>query len=137
MIWFILTIVAYILYIPLALISTPIGIIQKGRKKYLKKTARQIDILGCIVVSPLLNLLIRKEFRNKYKFGEEEVTISEMLGLFYYIKVLNKSGLNLVKLVDFFDFKQDKHCYNAYLNFLKSEEFEKWNKNHTKIIFKN
>lgn len=104
-----------LLAIVLGMILLPIGFIvamfYKGRRELLFKIAVSIDQLGNVVCSQLFNaVLINNE---GYKFGDEDETISSVLGKNKVRGTLSWLGLGLSLLLD----KIDKnHSENSIEN---------------------
>jgi hypothetical protein len=89
----------------LAMILFPIGFIvamlYPKRKEYLFKIALGIDQLGNVVCSHLFNLTLIKQ--NGYKFGDEDETISSVIGKNKLKNTLTYTGKILDLLLDKID----------------------------------
>ena len=72
---------------------------------YFLTIALSIDQLGNVILAPLFNQIMIK--RNGYKFGDEDETISYVLGRNQITETLSKLGNLLANLLDFID---KNHC---------------------------
>lgn len=77
---------------------------------YFLTIALSIDQLGNVILAPLLNKIIIK--RNGYKFGDEDETISYVLGRNQITETLSKCGNLLANLLDLID---PNHCAKTVL----------------------
>ena len=106
-------------YLILAPISTLYSLIfVKDIKGYFEKYARSIDVLGNVVLGPLLDKLLRKKGA-EFKFGQEEVTISEALAYSIHHKEANFAGRLLGSFLDWID---EDHMKKSYIHYLNTEE---------------
>jgi hypothetical protein len=94
-----------ILAIGLSVVILPIGFafqvltaLFKAIDKYLFRIAKSIDQLGNVVCEHLLNVTMIK--KNGYKFGNEDVTISHVLGVNKLNKTLTWTGAALSWLLN-------------------------------------
>ena len=94
--------VAYILYLPLTLINY---CYVKEKKGYFRSSALNIDKFANREFRTLWNKVLIVE--NGYKFGNQEQTISEVLGHNYLLETLTPTGKRLVKILTV------KHCLDA------------------------
>lgn len=72
---------------------------------YFLTIALSIDQMGNVILAPLFNKIMIK--RNGYKFGDEDETISYVLGRNQITETLSKFG-NL--LANFLDWIDENHC---------------------------
>lgn len=98
---FILLIIALLL----SLVVLPVGFafqiitaLFRGIDKYLFRMAKSIDQLGNVVCEHLFNVTLIK--KRGYKFGNEDVTISHVLGINKKINTLTYTGKLLSKLLN-------------------------------------
>jgi hypothetical protein len=101
---FILLIIALILSVvllPVGLIFQIIVTFFKGINTYLFTIAKSIDQLGNVVCADLFNYTMIK--KNGYKFGNEDVTISHVLGINKKINTLTFTGKSLSWLLNAID----------------------------------
>lgn len=94
----ILFLIAYILFLPLAVINY---LVVKNKEGYFKSSAINLDKFGNREFRTLLNKTLRKE--NGYHFGNIEETISSALGKNERDKTLTKTGKVLVWILDKID----------------------------------
>ena len=94
-----------ILALLLSVVLLPVGFafqfitsLFKSLDKYLFKIAKSIDQLGNVVCEHLLNVTIIK--KNGYKFGNEDVTISHVLGMNKLKNTLTWTGAALTWLLN-------------------------------------
>jgi len=92
----------------LSVVLLPIGFafqiitaIFKGIDKYLFRMAKSIDQLGNVVCEHLFNVTLIK--KNGYKFGNEDVTISHVLGKNEETNTLSFAGKLLAWLLNTID----------------------------------
>jgi hypothetical protein len=90
----------------ISIILFPIGFIismfYPKREKYLYNIARGIDQLGNVVCGKLFNLTLIK-YTSIHKFGNEDETISSVIGKNKLANTLTISGHLLDKLLDIID----------------------------------
>lgn len=101
---FILLIIALCLSVVLLPIGFAFQIITavfKGIDKYLFRMAKSIDQLGNVVCEHLFNVTLIK--KNGYKFGNEDVTISHVLGMNEKTDSLSFAGKMLAWLLNTID----------------------------------
>jgi 8-oxo-dGTP diphosphatase len=101
---FILLILALFLsavLLPLGFAFQIITAIFKGIDKYLFRIAKSIDQLGNVVCEHLFNVTLIK--KNGYKFGNEDVTISHVLGMNEKTNTLSFAGKLLAWLLNTID----------------------------------
>lgn len=72
---------------------------------YFLTIALSIDQMGNVILAPLFNKIMIK--RNGYKFGDEDETISYVLGRNQITETLSKCGNLLANLLDWID---PNHC---------------------------
>jgi len=77
---------------------------------YLLTISLSIDQMGNVILAPLFNRITIK--RNGYKFGDEDETISYVLGRNQITKTLSKLGNLLANLLDWID---PNHCAKTVL----------------------
>jgi hypothetical protein len=70
-----------------------------------------VDLLGNAVVGELIEDIVTHE--EDTLFGRGDITISAALGHLKRDEKLNKTGLWLCKVLDFFDINHKDHCLNA------------------------
>jgi hypothetical protein len=103
-IFFILFIVAYLLFLPLSLIN----FILVGKKGYFRDSAVSLDKYSNRELRTLWNKVLRTE--SGYKFGNPDETISSALGKNQRDRTLTCTGKALVYILD----KIEKdHCLKA------------------------
>ena len=101
---FILLIIALglsIILLPVGFAFQIITAIFKGIDKYLFRIAKSIDQLGNVVCEHLFNVTLIK--KNGYKFGNEDVTISHVLGKNEETNTLSFAGKLLAWLLNTID----------------------------------
>lgn len=101
---FILLIIALILSVVLLPVGFAFQVITalfKAIDKYLFRIAKSIDQLGNVVCEHLLNVTMIK--KNGYKFGNEDVTISHVLGMNEKTNTLSGAGKVLAWLLNTID----------------------------------
>ena len=101
---FILLIIALglsIILLPVGFAFQIITAIFKGIDKYLFRIAKSIDQLGNVVCEHLFNVTLIK--KNGYKFGNEDVTISHVLGMNEKTNTLSFAGKLLAWLLNTID----------------------------------
>lgn len=101
---FILLIIAILLAVvilPIGFLFQIIAALFRGIDKYLFRIAKSIDQLGNVVCEHLFNVILIK--KNGYKFGNEDVTISHVLGKNEQIKTLSGAGRLLALLLNTID----------------------------------
>ena len=97
-----------IIAIVISIIFFPIGFIfsmfYSGRRKYFYNVSRGIDQLGNVICAKLFNLTLIKHY-SIYKFGNEDETISSVIGknklantltfvgrfLYYFLELIDKN----------------------------------------------
>ncbi len=106
---FILLIIALCLSIVLLPIGFAFQIVTalfKAIDKYLFKIAKSIDQLGNVICEHLFNVTLIK--KNGYKFGNEDVTISHVLGKNEQTKTLSAMGKILAWILNTIDKDHNK-----------------------------
>jgi hypothetical protein len=101
---FILLIIALclsVVLLPIGFAFQIITAIFKGIDKYLFRMAKSIDQLGNVVCEHLFNVTLIK--KNGYKFGNEDVTISHVLGMNEQRDTLSNAGKMLALLLNTID----------------------------------
>jgi 8-oxo-dGTP diphosphatase len=101
---FILLIIALFLSVvvlPVAFAFQILTALFKAVDKYLFKIAKSIDQLGNVVCEHLFNVTLIK--KNGYKFGNEDVTISHVLGMNEKTNTLSFAGKGLACLLNTID----------------------------------
>ena len=101
---FVLLIIALCLSVVLLPIGFAFQIVTalfKAIDKYLFRIAKSIDQLGNVVCEHLLNVTMIK--KNGYKFGNEDVTISHVLGMNEKTNTLSGAGKLLAWLLNTID----------------------------------
>ena len=98
--------ISLLIAILISIILFPIGFIVSmfypKREKYLYNTARGIDQLGNVVCGRLFNLTLIQKV-SIHKFGNEDETISSVIGKNKLANTLTVSGRLLDKLLDTID----------------------------------
>lgn len=112
-------IILLILALLLAVVLFPIGWVHglftiklsiSRLSHYLLTIALSIDQMGNVILAPLFNKIMIK--RNGYKFGDEDETISYVLGRNKITETLSKLGNLLANTLDFID---KNHCAKTVL----------------------
>ena len=101
---FILLIIALclsVVLLPIGFAFQIITAIFKGIDRYLFRIAKSIDQLGNVVCEHLFNVTLIK--KNGYKFGNEDVTISHVLGMNEKTNTLSFAGKLLAWLLNTID----------------------------------
>jgi hypothetical protein len=101
---FILLIVALLISVvlmPVGFIFQIIVTLLKGINRYLFTIAKSIDQLGNVVCADLFNYTMIK--KNGYRFGNEDVTISHVLGMNKKINTLTFTGKLLADFLNLID----------------------------------
>lgn len=101
---FILLIIALclsVVLLPIGFLFQIITALFKAIDKYLFRIAKSIDQLGNVVCEHLFNVILIKN--NGYKFGNEDVTISHVLGKNEQTKTLSGAGRLLALLLNTID----------------------------------
>lgn len=101
---FILLIIALFLSVVLLPVGFAFQIITAlfhGIDRYLFRMAKSIDQLGNVVCEHLFNVILIK--KNGYKFGNEDVTISHVLGMNEKTNTLSFAGKGLAWLLNTID----------------------------------
>jgi len=101
---FILLIVALLISVvlmPIGFIFKIIVTLFKGINRYLFTIAKSIDQLGNVVCADLFNYTMIK--KKGYKFGNEDVTISHVLGMNEKTNTLSFAGKGLAWLLNTID----------------------------------
>ena len=106
--FYLLVIVACVLFIIFAPIGWVVALFFKGRKDYFWRVALSIDQTGNVVCGKLFDLTLRKP--NGYSFGEVDRTISYALGRNKLMNTLTKTGKALDWVLDIID---KEHTINA------------------------
>jgi hypothetical protein len=106
--YYLLVILAILLFIIFAPIGWVVALFFKGRKDYFWRVALSIDQTGNVVCGKLFDLTLRKP--NGYSFGEVDRTISYALGRNKLMNTLTKTGKALDWLLDIID---KEHTINA------------------------
>ncbi len=111
---FILLIVALILsaiVLPIGFSFQIITALFKGIDKYLFRMAKSIDQFGNVVCEHLFNVTLIK--KNGYKFGNEDVTISHVLGKNEQTNTLSFLGRKLAWLLNTIDKDDNKRAIES------------------------
>ena len=97
----------------MAVVILPIGFayqiitsLFKSVNEYLYKTAKSIDQLANVVCKDLFNDILIK--RGGYKFGNEDVTISHVLGKNEQLETLSMAGKSLAWILNTIDKNHNK-----------------------------
>jgi hypothetical protein len=106
--YYLLVILAILLFIIFAPIGWVVALFFKGRKDYFWRVALSIDQTGNVVCGKLFDLTLRKP--NGYSFGEVDRTISYALGRNKLMNTLTNTGKALDWLLDIID---KEHTLNA------------------------
>ena len=106
--YYLLVILAILLFIIFAPIGWFVALFFKGRKDYFWRVALSIDQTGNVVCGKLFDLTLRKP--NGYSFGEPDRTISYALGRNKIKGTLTKTGNTVADLLDRID---EEHTLNA------------------------
>jgi len=106
--YYLLVILAILLFIIFAPIGWFVALFFKGRKDYFWRVALSIDQTGNVVCGKLFDLTLRK--KEGYAFGEVDRTISYALGRNKIMNTLTKTGKALDWLLDIID---KEHTLNA------------------------
>jgi hypothetical protein len=95
-----------IIAIVISIILFPIGFVfamfYSGRRKYIYNVSRAIDQLGNVICARLFNLTLIKYY-SIYKFGNEDETISSVIGKNKLVNTLTLSGKGLDFILNFLD----------------------------------
>lgn len=125
---FILSFIAYTLFIVLAPLNFVAVLASKAQKRsYLKATnafwklnAYELDVFGNTHYATLFNATLRKS--KGYKFGKQHETISSALGKLQQQKKLSLMGWLVVYIlwaIDYKYWKKGGHCINSIQNYIK------------------
>jgi hypothetical protein len=106
--YYLLVILAILLFIIFAPIGWVVALFFKGRKDYFWRVALSIDQTGNVVCGKLFDLTLRT--KDGYAFGEVDRTISYALGRNKLMNTLTKTGKALDWLLDIID---KEHTLNA------------------------
>lgn len=109
-------IVLFLMAYVIAGVLFPIGFIYSaitGRVSFFK-IAISIDQLGNVVLAALLNDTLIKPY-STYKFGNEDDTISAILGINFINKSLTFAGILLCKILDLIDKNHCKKSANEFI----------------------
>jgi hypothetical protein len=106
--FYLLVVLACVLFIIFAPIGWVVALFFKGRKDYFWRVALSIDQTGNVVCGKLFDLTLRK--KDGYPFGEVDRTISYALGRNKLMNTLTKTGKALDWLLDIID---KEHTLNA------------------------
>jgi 8-oxo-dGTP diphosphatase len=106
--FYLLVVLACVLFIIFAPIGWFVALFFKGRKDYFWRVALSIDQTGNVICGKLFDLTLRKP--NGYSFGEVDRTISYALGRNKIMNTLTKTGKALDWLLDLID---KEHTLNA------------------------
>lgn len=90
-----------VVLLPIGFIFQIITALFNGIDRYLFRMAKSIDQLGNVVCEHLFNVILIK--KNGYKFGNEDVTISHVLGKNEQTKTLSGAGRLLALLLNIID----------------------------------
>jgi 8-oxo-dGTP diphosphatase len=90
-----------VVVLPVAFAFQIVTALFKAVDKYLFKIAKSIDQLGNVVCEHLFNTILIK--KNGYKFGNEDVTISHVLGMNEKTNTLSFAGKGLAWLLNTID----------------------------------
>jgi hypothetical protein len=113
---FIISLILTTITVPFGIVYTVIKLIFKGKfailfrvsNGYFYKFAVAIDQLGNVAMQDLFNDIFIK--RQGYKFGDEDETISSVLGKNERLEQLSGLGKAIVKFLDFID---PNHALNS------------------------
>ncbi len=113
---FIISIVLTVVTVPLGIVYTVFKFIFKGKfallfkvgNGYFYKFALAIDQMGNVAMQDLFNVLFI--VNEGYKFGNEDETISSVLGKNEQLHTLSSFGTFLVKILNFLD---KNHALNS------------------------
>jgi hypothetical protein len=90
----------------ISIILFPIGFVfamfYPGRRKYFYNIARAIDQLGNVICARLFNSTLIKHY-SIYKFGNEDETISSVIGKNKLVNTLTKLGIVLDCVLELLD----------------------------------
>jgi hypothetical protein len=106
--YYLLVILAILLFIIFAPIGWVVALFFKGREDYFWRVALSIDQTGNVVCGKLFDLTLRT--KDGYAFGEVDRTISYALGRNKLMNTLTKTGKALDWLLDIID---KEHTLNA------------------------
>jgi hypothetical protein len=106
--YYLLVILAILLFIIFAPIGWFVALFFKGRKDYFWRVALSIDQTGNAICGKLFDLTLRT--KDGYAFGEPDRTISYALGRNKLMNTLTNTGKVLDKLLDIID---KEHTLNA------------------------
>ena len=106
--YYLLVILAILLFIIFAPIGWVVALFFKGRKDYFWRVALSIDQTGNVVCGKLFDLTLRT--KDGYAFGEPDRTISYALGRNKIKGTLTKTGNTVADLLDRID---EEHTLNA------------------------
>ena len=106
--FYLLVVLACVLFIIFAPIGWVVAFFFKGRKDYFWRIALSIDQTGNVVCGKLFDLTLRT--KDGYPFGEVDRTISYALGRNKLMNTLTKTGKALDWLLDIID---KEHTLNA------------------------
>ena len=106
--YYLLVILAILLFIIFAPIGWFVALFFKGRKDYFWRVALSVDQTGNAICGKLFDLTLRT--KEGYAFGEVDRTISYALGRNNIINTLTKTGKALDWLLDIID---KEHTLNA------------------------
>lgn len=109
-----------LIYIALLLIGfvAPVALIWhvlrsfKTLKQYFFKIAVSLDQMGNVIASAMMNDVLIKQ-NSKHKFGNEDETISAVIGKNKITETLTIAGYFIYKTLNFIE---KNHCENAVLN---------------------
>jgi hypothetical protein len=95
-----------IIAILISIVLFPIGFVfavfYSGRRKYFYNVSRAIDQLGNVICARLFNLTLIKHY-SIYKFGNEDETISSVIGKNKLVNTLTLLGKTLDFILNFLD----------------------------------
>jgi hypothetical protein len=106
--FYLLVVLACVLFIIFAPIGWVVALFFKGRKDYFWRVALSIDQTGNVICGKLFDLTLRT--KEGYPFGEVDRTISYALGRNKLMNTLTKTGKALDWLLDIID---KEHTLNA------------------------
>jgi hypothetical protein len=106
--YYLLVILAILLFIIFAPLGWVVALFFKGRKDYFWRVAVSIDQTGNAICGKLFDLTLRT--KDGYAFGEVDRTISYALGRNKLMNTLTKTGKALDWLLDIID---KEHTLNA------------------------
>lgn len=107
-----LFLIAFALFLPLALFNFVVVVAKYKNANYFKSSAVNLDRFGNYEFRTLFNLTLRK--KEGYEFGNFEETISSVLGKNERDRTLSRTGKILVRILDAID---KDHCKKSIKEF--------------------